>query len=138
MVADSRAQMNKFLYGVSDLVKRECRNAMLLENMRISSLMTHDQQVEDDKLMEHAKENKKARTRNYDYSQQKLGSGNRSQGRQKFSAPTPSSPSVPSFKFRQDQKGRASCFKSHGGVSGTKTYPTCPKFGKNHLGEYLA
>ncbi|WMV54289.1 hypothetical protein MTR67_047674 [Solanum verrucosum] len=29
MVADSRAQMNKFLYGVLDLVKTECRNIML-------------------------------------------------------------------------------------------------------------
>ena len=38
MVADSRAQMNKFLHGVSDLVKTECRNAMLLGDMNISSL----------------------------------------------------------------------------------------------------
>ena len=30
MVADSRAQMNKFLYEVSDLEKSECTNAMLL------------------------------------------------------------------------------------------------------------
>ncbi|KAK4729901.1 hypothetical protein R3W88_022889 [Solanum pinnatisectum] len=78
MVTDSRAQMNKFLYRVSDLVKTECRNAMLLENMSISRLMTHAQQVEGDNLREQAKENKKARTGNYDYSQQKLGGGNRS------------------------------------------------------------
>ncbi len=66
MVADSWAQMNKFLYGVSDLVKTECRNAMLLENMKISRLMTHAQQVEGDKLRELAKDNKKARTWNYE------------------------------------------------------------------------
>ncbi|WMV59601.1 hypothetical protein MTR67_052986 [Solanum verrucosum] len=59
MVADSRTQMNKFLYGVSDLVKTKCRNAMLLENMNISRLMTHAQQVERDKLREQAKENKR-------------------------------------------------------------------------------
>ena len=68
MVADSRAQMKKFLYGVSDLVKTECRNAMLLENMNISRLMTHAQQVEGDKLREIAKVTKKARTGNYEYS----------------------------------------------------------------------
>ncbi|KAH0633225.1 hypothetical protein KY284_036011 [Solanum tuberosum] len=45
MVVDSRAQTNKFLYGVSDFVKTECRNAMLLENMSISRLMTHAKQV---------------------------------------------------------------------------------------------
>ena len=78
MVADSKAQMNKFMYGVSDLVKTECRNAMLLGDMNISRLMTHAQQVEGDKLREQAKETKKARTGNYEYSQQKSGGGNRS------------------------------------------------------------
>ena len=57
MDADSRAQMNRFLYGVSDLVKTECRIAMLLGDMNISRLMTHAQQVEGDKLSEHAKKN---------------------------------------------------------------------------------
>ncbi|KAK4733997.1 hypothetical protein R3W88_008258 [Solanum pinnatisectum] len=65
---EERAQMNKLMYGVSDLVKTECRNAMLLENMNIFRLMTHAQEVEGDKLREQAKENKKARTGNYDYS----------------------------------------------------------------------
>ena len=37
MVANSRAHMNKFLYGVSDLVKIECQNAMLLGDMNILS-----------------------------------------------------------------------------------------------------
>ena len=40
-VANSRATINKFLYEVSDFVKLECKNAMLLENMNISSLMAH-------------------------------------------------------------------------------------------------
>jgi len=104
--------MNKFLYGVSDLVKIESRNAMLLENMNISRLITHAQHVEGDKLREQAKENKKARTGNYDYSQQKLGGGNRSQFQQKSLAPAPSSASAPSSRFRQDKKGKASGSKS--------------------------
>ena len=44
--------MNKFLYGVSDLVKTKCRNMMLLGDMNISRLMTHAQQVVGDKHME--------------------------------------------------------------------------------------
>ena len=43
LVADSRAQMIKFLYGVPDLVKTKCKNAMLLGDMNISRLMTHAQ-----------------------------------------------------------------------------------------------
>uniref|UniRef100_M1DLS0 Zinc knuckle family protein n=1 Tax=Solanum tuberosum TaxID=4113 RepID=M1DLS0_SOLTU len=105
-------EMNKFLYEVSDLVKTECRNAMLLGDMNISRLMTHSQQVEGDKLRKQAKETKKART-------------------------VPSSASVLSSRFRNDQKGKASGSKSQGSVSGTKTYPTFPKCSKNHSGECL-
>ena len=65
---DSIAHMNKFMYVVLDLVKTVCRNSMLLENMRTYRLMTHAQQVDVDNLREHAKENKKARSRNYEYS----------------------------------------------------------------------
>ena len=73
MVADSKTQMNKFLYGVSNSVKTECRNAMLLGYMNVFRLITHAQQVEGDKLRKQAKENKKARTGNYDYSKKKSG-----------------------------------------------------------------
>uniref|UniRef100_M1DXK3 Gag-pol polyprotein n=1 Tax=Solanum tuberosum TaxID=4113 RepID=M1DXK3_SOLTU len=111
---------------------------MLLGDMNISSLMTHAQQVEVDKLRKHAKKTKKARTGNYEYSQQKSRSGNRSQFQQKSSTPAPSSSSIPSPRFRNDQKGRASGSKSQGSVTGTKTYPICPKCGKNHPGECFA
>ena len=39
---------------------------MFLGDMNISSLMTHALKVEGDNIKEHAKEIKKARTRNYD------------------------------------------------------------------------
>ena len=41
MNTDSMAQINKFLYGVSDFVKGECINEMLLGDMNIPRLMTH-------------------------------------------------------------------------------------------------
>ena len=66
MVTNFRAQMNKFLYGVSYLVKTECKNVMLLGDMNISRLMTNAQQVESDKLREQAKENNKDRTKTYE------------------------------------------------------------------------
>ena len=49
---------------------------MLLGDMNISRLMTHAQQVEGYNLREQAKENKKDKIGNYDYSQQKSGGGN--------------------------------------------------------------
>ncbi|KAK4713946.1 hypothetical protein R3W88_019853 [Solanum pinnatisectum] len=98
-VAHIWAKMNKFLYGVSNLVKTECRNAMLLGDMNISRLITHAQRVVGDELREQNKESKKARTCNYEYSQHKSGGGNRSQFQQKSSTPAPSSVSVPSSKF---------------------------------------
>lgn len=48
MVVDSTAQMNKFLYGVSKLVKMEYINYMLLAHMNISRLMIYANHVEGD------------------------------------------------------------------------------------------
>ncbi|TMW85145.1 hypothetical protein EJD97_023701 [Solanum chilense] len=90
---------------------RECRNAMLLGDMNISRLMTHAQQVEGNKIRELAKDNKKSRTKNYDYSQQKSGGENGSesvenclQSRLKFSTPALSLAIVPSSKNKYDHK----------------------------------
>ena len=52
MVVDSRAQRNKFFYGMSDSVKNECRIVMVLGDMNIDRLMNHAQQVVNYKLRE--------------------------------------------------------------------------------------
>ncbi|KAK4737027.1 hypothetical protein R3W88_000724 [Solanum pinnatisectum] len=83
----------------------ECRNAMLLGDMNISRFITQAQQVEGDKLREQPKENKKARTSNYEYSQQKSGGENRSQFQQKSSALAPSSVSLRDCPSKQGQGG---------------------------------
>ncbi|XP_049406124.1 uncharacterized protein LOC125869719 [Solanum stenotomum] len=133
-----RMNQPEFLGLQVDLVKTECKNAILLEDMNISRLMTHTQHVEGDKLREHAKENKKARTGNYDYSQQKSGGEKCLQSQQRSSNPALSSASVPSSKFHKDQKGRESGSKTQGSISSTRIYTTCPKCGKNHPAECLA
>ena len=61
LLTNSRAQMNKFLYGVLDLVKTECRNTILLRDLTISKLVTNAQQVEGDRISEKANDNKQAR-----------------------------------------------------------------------------
>ena len=47
------------------MVRTEYINAILIENMNITRLMTHAQQVEGKNHREHSKENKKARIGNY-------------------------------------------------------------------------
>ena len=44
----------------------------------------------------------------------------------------------PTKNGQEGGKGRALDSKSKGSVSGTNTYPTCPKCGKNHPGVCLA
>lgn len=41
MVVDPRSRISEFLFGVSILVKTECRNAILLYYIIISTQMTH-------------------------------------------------------------------------------------------------
>ncbi|WMV30076.1 hypothetical protein MTR67_023461 [Solanum verrucosum] len=110
MVVDPREQMSKFLLRVSDLVKTECRNVMLLGDMDISRQMAHDQDVEGDKLRELAKGNKNARTGNYEYSTQMSDGEIRSQFQQRSIVQECSSASTPSPRFREDLKGER-CFQ---------------------------
>lgn len=62
MVVDLRSKISKFLFGVFDLVKTECMNAIMLKDTNIYRQMSHAQHVKEDMLTKMAKDNKKART----------------------------------------------------------------------------
>ncbi|KAH0697968.1 hypothetical protein KY289_015450 [Solanum tuberosum] len=111
MVSDSRAQMNKFLYVVSDLVKTEFRNKMLVENVNISRLMNHAQQVKGDKLREHAKENEtSAPSARFQQDQKGRASGSKSQGSVSGTRIYPTHPKCGKNHPEQCLAGNERCF----------------------------
>ncbi|XP_049358574.1 uncharacterized protein LOC125823202 [Solanum verrucosum] len=111
MVADSRAKMSKFVSGMSEMVVKECHTTMLINDMDISRLIFHAQQIEEEKLKERSRETKRA----------KIDDG--------------SSNSPSNFN-----KERVSNPKHQGGNGGGSSLPrsTCVKCGKKHEGKCLA
>ncbi|XP_055814532.1 uncharacterized protein LOC129884227 [Solanum dulcamara] len=91
------ARMNKFVFIISDLVDKEFRTSMLIKEMNISSLMTHFEQIEEEKLKEKAKESKRARTDSGDFSHSRM-SNPKPQGS------TPSGQNIPAYR---------KCWKRH-------------------------
>ncbi|XP_069154540.1 uncharacterized protein [Solanum lycopersicum] len=67
MVANPRSRMNKFVMGVPSLMEKECHTAMLLNDMDISRLMVHAQQIEESKIREITQEGKRPRAPNQHY-----------------------------------------------------------------------
>ena len=54
--------MSYFLTGLSDDLKEKCLSAMLHDNMIISSLMVHDQKVEETRVKRKSRDANKARS----------------------------------------------------------------------------
>jgi len=67
IMADRRDKMSKFVSGVSDMVVKECRTAMLVHDMDIFHLIAHAQQIEEEKLKERSREAKRARVDDGNY-----------------------------------------------------------------------
>ncbi|XP_049344890.1 uncharacterized protein LOC125809270 [Solanum verrucosum] len=134
IMADSRAKMNKFVMGVSDMVVSECHSAILIPSMDISRLMVHDQKIEESKLKKKNREVKRARTSDGNFSNARSDG----QGQQKFKPrysnqySSNASPTV--------NKDRVPNPKPEGGNSGGSyvNRPNCTKCVKNHDGKFLA
>ena len=50
LVSNPRDEMSRFVIGVADLVREECRTTMLHGDMILSRLMVYAQSIEDSKL----------------------------------------------------------------------------------------
>lgn len=91
MVADSGAQMSKFVSGTSKDMVKEYRNTMLVKEMGTSRLMVHSQQIEEDKIKEKERESKSSKISIFNFSYYLLDGSKHSQIFKKSSAPTPCS-----------------------------------------------
>ena len=61
LVFNSRDEMSRFLTGIAEDLEEECRAAMLHDNMDLSILMVHVQQVEESKRRKHNRVGNKSR-----------------------------------------------------------------------------
>ena len=50
VVVDSRDKMSNFVLGVNDSMVNKCRSAMLNSGMNLARIMTHAQQIEEQKI----------------------------------------------------------------------------------------
>ena len=53
LVSNIRDEMNRFLTGIAEEIEEECRATILHDNMYLSRLMVHFQQVEESKMRKH-------------------------------------------------------------------------------------
>ena len=78
VIAENRAKISKFVSGVNNNVVNECRSAMLINDMNLARLMTHAYQVEEKKFNTRERQNKRARSGNFNFAHPKSDGGNHS------------------------------------------------------------
>src|SRR5688572_19510562 len=116
LVSDPRVKMSMFISGVSSTLLQECRTATLNKEMDLARLMTYLAQIEEDKMKEMNRNNKRPRVDGGMFPHQGTGfrgNGNRGPGGPRFKNP----PSPPP-RFDRFDKGRVPWFE------GTMQYPT--------------
>ena len=90
LVSNPRDEMNRFVKGVSNDLMEDCRTAMLHDNMSISRLMLHAQQVEESRLKMKNRGFKREKAYEGDTSKRKLEIKDKPKFKKRFSNKVPS------------------------------------------------
>ncbi|XP_049356995.1 uncharacterized protein LOC125821624 [Solanum verrucosum] len=138
---NSRAKMNKFVMGVSDMIVKECCIEMLIPSMDISHLMVHGQLMKEEKLKEKNREVKRASTGDGNFSNARSDG----QGRQKFKQRFSNQGSYSSHRVNKDKKHDEKCLAGTGIVFGCgksghqlRNCPTLSAKGKEGMEGHLS
>uniref|UniRef100_M1DH66 Gag-pol polyprotein n=1 Tax=Solanum tuberosum TaxID=4113 RepID=M1DH66_SOLTU len=115
---------------MSEMVVKECRTTMLINDMDMSHIMVHDQSIEGEKFKEKTRQTKRAKTDDGNFSHARSDGHGRPRFRQTFSGQGSSNAS-PKFN-----KERVSNHKPQGGNESQSSLPmsTCVRCGKKHEG----
>ncbi|KAH0661557.1 hypothetical protein KY284_026488 [Solanum tuberosum] len=132
LVSDSRATMNTFVMGVSDLVLNEYRSDMLIPSMDISRLIVHAEQIEEQKLKRVGRELKRSRADDGNSSKVRFEIQDKPKFKKRFSNQGP--PNTPRVN-----KGEVSAPKPQEARGGGPYVekPICKKCGQQHKGKCL-
>ena len=122
--------MNRFLTRVPDDLVEECCSAMLHENMNISHIIVHAQQVEESRLRRKNREDKRAKSFETGSSKGRLEIQDKLRFKKRFSNKVAS-------LFPKAHDDRVSNLKSQKrrGTSSPNKNQTCKKCGKKNFGE---
>ncbi|XP_069148177.1 uncharacterized protein [Solanum lycopersicum] len=132
LVSDPRDERSRFVTGVSNDLIVECHSVMLHDNMNISHLIVHAQQVEENRVKKSIKETNRAKSFDGESSKGRLDIQDKPKFKKRFSIQVPS-------KFPKARDDRVSNPKSNKGrsTSSPRKKPTCGKCGKKHYGDCL-
>ena len=67
LVSNQRDEMSHFVTGVVDLVREECRTAMLHDDIAVSRLMVYAQSIEESKLRRMARNLKRGGSNDHEH-----------------------------------------------------------------------
>ena len=132
LVSNARNEMSHIVTGVTEELDEECRSTMLHNNMDLSRLMIHAQQIEEIRLRKRNRESKREKSFESGSSKSRLDVQDKPKFKKRFSNQVP-------FNFSKNCNNRGSNPKPQKGrnVDPPKERPTCHKCGKKHVGECL-
>ena len=131
-IFDPRDEMSRFVTRVSDELQEECHSYMLHENMNISHLMIHSQQVKEARSKRKSSDAKRGRSFDGGSSKDKLDIEDKHKFKKRFSSLFPTN-----FPKASDDRVSKPNPQKRGSISSPTRKPYYGRCGKKHYGDCL-